>query len=146
MILDSIPSSCKFLKWCLVLQEGWPVVFLLRPLIHLLDNYSTMHIKADRKGSNKLREKSRANWLARGTAHCLRKWQVHGPELEKKRVLEGNGQRDGQSPQPRAGAPAQLSSGLLRAYMYIPRRLCHVFRVCDSHGQVRSQRDTWSHS
>lgn len=34
-----------------------------------------MHIKADRKEGNKLREKSRTN--------CLRKWQVPGPEITK---------------------------------------------------------------
>lgn len=140
----SIPRAS--LKWNSVLREGWPVVLLLRPSIRLLENYSTMHFKADTKGSDKLREKSRANWLSRDTTHCLRQWQVHGPELEKQQVLKGKGQRDGQSPQPRAEAPARLFPGVSRAYIYITQHLCRIFWVCNSPWRSkRSQRDTWNH-
>lgn len=70
------------------------MTFPPRPFIHLLHSYSTMHTEAEREGGNKLREKSRANWLSRDKTRHLRKWQVCGPELEKTRALKGNGQRD----------------------------------------------------
>lgn len=91
-----------------------------RTFIHLLHSYSTMHTEADRGGGNKLREKSRANWLSRDKTHHPRKWQVCGPELEKKRALKGNGQRDRHSShtaQSRDALPALLLSGLSGAHV-----------------------------
>lgn len=39
--------------------------------------------KRKKRQHKKLREKSWANWLSRDKTHCLRIWQVYGPELQR---------------------------------------------------------------